>query len=188
MTRSNDAYAWTAHYNVSRPYSVNGLNQYTVAGGTSFGYDANGNLTSDGASAFTYDVENRLISASGAKTAGLRYDPLGRLYETTGTAGTTRFLYDGDELVAEFDVSGTLLRRYVHGSSVDDPVLWYEGSGTTAPRWLHTDNQGSVVAITDASGTSIATNRYDEYGIPQATNIGRFQYTGQAWIPELGMY
>lgn len=23
-------------------------------------------------------------------------------------------------------------------------------------------------------------NRYDEYGIPQATNVGRFQYTGQA--------
>ena len=23
---------------------------------------------------------------------------------------------------------------------------------------------------------------------PAATNLGRFQYTGQAWIPELGMY
>lgn len=27
-----------------------------------------------------------------------------------------------------------------------------------------------------------------EYGIPNATNAGRFQYTGQAWLPELGMY
>jgi RHS repeat-associated protein len=34
----------------------------------------------------------------------------------------------------------------------------------------------------------IALNRYDEYGIPQSTNAGRFQYTGQAWIAELGMY
>jgi RHS repeat-associated protein len=31
-------------------------------------------------------------------------------------------------------------------------------------------------------------NAYDEYGIPQAGNIGRFQYTGQAWLPEIGMY
>ena len=31
-------------------------------------------------------------------------------------------------------------------------------------------------------------NLYDEYGIPAASNIGRFQYTGQAWLPELGMY
>jgi RHS repeat-associated protein len=188
VTRTNDVYAWTGHYNVSRSYSVNGLNQYTLAGGASFAYDANGNLTNDGSSAFLYDVENRLVSASGAKTAGLRYDPLGRLYETTGTSGTTRFLHDGDELVAEYDGAGNLLRRYVHGSSIDDPVLWYEGGGTASPRWLHADQQGSIVAVSDASGASIATNRYDEYGIPQASNLGRFQYTGQAWIAELGMY
>lgn len=187
-TAYNDTYAWTAHYNVSRPYSVNGLNQYTAAGGASFTYDANGNLTSDGSTTYLYDIENRLVSASGATTAGLRYDPLGRLYETTGTAGTTRFLYDGDELVAEFDGSGNLLRRYAHGSAVDDPVVQYEGAGLASPRWLHTDWQGSVVAVTNASGTVTNINRYDEYGIPQSTNSGRFQYTGQAWLPELGMY
>ena len=31
-------------------------------------------------------------------------------------------------------------------------------------------------------------NSYDEYGIPASTNLGRFGYTGQAWLPELGMY
>jgi len=31
-------------------------------------------------------------------------------------------------------------------------------------------------------------NSYDEYGIPGSTNVGRFQYTGHAWLPELGMY
>jgi RHS repeat-associated protein len=31
-------------------------------------------------------------------------------------------------------------------------------------------------------------NSYDEYGIPASGNAGRFQYTGQTWIPELGMY
>ena len=31
-------------------------------------------------------------------------------------------------------------------------------------------------------------NSYDEYGIPAATNLGRFGDTGQAWLPELGMY
>jgi RHS repeat-associated protein len=38
------------------------------------------------------------------------------------------------------------------------------------------------------TGAAIAINKYDEYGIPAATNIGRFQYTGQAWLPEIGMY
>jgi RHS repeat-associated protein len=34
----------------------------------------------------------------------------------------------------------------------------------------------------------LAINRYDEYGIPAATNLGRFQYTGQTWLHDLGMY
>jgi RHS repeat-associated protein len=185
---SNDVYGWTGAVNVSRAYAVNGLNQYTSAGSATFGYDANGNLTSDGTSTYVYDVENRLVSASGAINAQLRYDPLGRLYETSGgSAGTTRLLYDGDELVAEYNSTGTLLRRYVHGAGVDDPMVWYEGSGVADPRWLLTDQQGSITAINQASQT-LATNSYDEYGIPAATNIGRFQYTGQAWIAELGMY
>jgi len=33
-----------------------------------------------------------------------------------------------------------------------------------------------------------AINRYDEYGKPQSTNAGRFQYTGQMWLAELGAY
>jgi RHS repeat-associated protein len=187
QSRDNDAYAWNGHYNVDRNYTSNGLNQYTAAGAATFGYDPNGNLTSDGSTTYVYDVENRLVSASGAKNATLRYDPLGRLYETVGGGVTTRLLHDGDELVAEYDGSGNLLRRYAHGKNVDDPVVWYEGSGTTS-RWLHTDHQGSVIAVTDMAGAAIAINAYDEYGIPKTGNLGRFQYTGQAWIPELGMY
>jgi RHS repeat-associated protein len=44
------------------------------------------------------------------------------------------------------------------------------------------------VAVTDTNGNAIAINSYDEYGIPGAGNQGRFQHTGQAWIPELGLY
>ena len=188
QVRDNDNYAWQGHFNVDRTYTVNGLNQYTTAGPATFTYDANGNLTSDGSTTYTYDVENRLVNASGAKAAALRYDPLGRLYETAGGGVTTRFLHDGDELVAEYDGAGTLLRRHAHGKNIDDPVVTFEGSGITIPRLLHTDHQGSVIAITASTGNAAATNSYDEYGIPAPTNNGRFQYTGQAWIPELGMY
>jgi YD repeat-containing protein len=67
-------------------------------------------------------------------SATLRYDPLGRLYEATGPSGT-RLLYDGDDLVAEYNSSGRLLRRYVHGLGAgDDPQLWFEGSGWPTPR------------------------------------------------------
>ncbi len=188
---NNDGYLWADHYNVERNYTVNGLNQYTSAGPASFAYDANGNLTSDGTTSFVYDVENRLVSASGVNNVTLLYDPLGRLFETSGASvNTTRFHYDGDELVAEYDGSHTLLKRYVHGATIDDPVIWYDGAGvgSNAVRRLRANWQGSVVAITDYNGNAIQLNSYDEWGIPARTNLGRFQYTGQAHIPELDMY
>jgi RHS repeat-associated protein len=193
-SRSNDSYAWTASVPVSRSYAVNGQNQYTGttsngAASATFTYDPNGNLTSDGTSTFTYDAENRLVSASGAKNATLVYDPLGRLFQIHSPAtGTTQFLYDGDELVAEYDGAGTLLRRYIHGDSDDDPLYWYEGAGLDQPRFPHVNHQGSVTAIAGPGSALLSINTYDEYGIPGPGNRGRFQYTGQAWIPELGMY
>lgn len=197
QTRDNDDFAWTGHFNVDRSYTANGLNQYAAAGPASFAYDANGNLTSDGTRRYIYDGENRLVWAGWADwspIATLRYDPFGRLYEVAdyrvaGSVTKTHFLHDGDELVAEYNSAGALLRRYAHGKNVDDPVLWYEGSSAAGgQRWLHTDHQGSIIAVTDGTGAAIAINAYDEYGIPKAGNLGRFQYTGQAWIPELGMY
>ncbi len=168
---------------------MNGLNQYTAAGPVSFTYDANGNLTSDGATNFVYDSENRLVSASGAKNATLTYDPLGRLFQTSSPGGpTTQFLYDGDELVAEYDLSGALTRRYFHGDGADDPLLWYEGPSFDWPRFPHVDRQGSHVAVLGAFGTLLKINTYDPFGIPGANNGGRFGYTGQAWIPELGLW
>lgn len=190
-TRSNNAYAFTGYVNVNRPYVANGLNQYATAGsgtGTiTFSYDANGNLTSDGTNTYGYDVENRLTSRSGG--LNIAYDPNGRLWQTSGGAsGTTRYLYDGDELVAEYNGAGAMLRRYLHGPGDDDPILWYEGAALGDRRSLQIDQQGSVVSIASASGSSIAINSYDEYGIPSSANIGRFQYTGQAWLADLGMY
>ena len=69
-------------------------------------------------------------------------------------------------------------------------MIWYEGSGTAASnrRYLSTDERGSVISVSDSSGASMGLNSYDEYGKPGAANAGRFQYTGQAWLPELGLY
>jgi RHS repeat-associated protein len=193
MTRSNDAFAWTGAVNSNESYTSNGLNQYTAVGGASLAYDGNGNLTSDGSTSYVYDVENRLVSAAGAKNATLYYDPMGRLYETSGgSAGVTRFFYDGDALVLELNGSGSLLRRYIHGVSAgDDPIAWYEGGGfePSQARLLRSDHQASVSIVTNLdANTIIAINSYDEYGLPGTANQGRFQYTGQTWMPELGLY
>lgn len=150
-------------------------------------YDGRGNLISDGLKNYSYDIENRLITGTGGVT--LSYDPYGRLAKTTGTA-TTRMGYDGVDLIAEYNASGILLRRYVHGPGADDPLVWYEvtSGGNGERRYLHKDERGSVIAVSNSSGGVIGINSYDDYGIPASTNIGRFQYTGQQWLSDLDLY
>lgn len=66
--------------------------------------------------------------------------------------------------------------------------------GCTGTRFLYADPRGSIVALADCWGNNQAINSYDEFGIPDTATgndiatKGRFRYTGQAWIPELGMY
>jgi RHS repeat-associated protein len=202
----NDLYAFTGiTAGFTRPYTSNGLNQYTNVGGAPYSYDGNGNLTNDGTTAYTYDIENRLVSVNGGgRNATLTYDPLGRLFSTSGgTAGVTRFQYDGDALVAEYDASHNLRRRYMHGPGTDEPILWDEGQAMncTGTRFLHTNAQGSVVATANCNGVPLTISAYDDHGIPQTkdtggnaiTNtdtatFGRFSYTGQTWLPEAGVY
>ncbi len=106
----------------------------------------------------------------------------------TSAAAVTKFGYDGADMIAEYNSSNALLRRYVHGPGTDEPLVWYEGSGTGDKRWLHADERGSIIAISNGSGVLTTINSYDEYGIPGSANQGRFQYTGQAWLPEFGLY
>jgi RHS repeat-associated protein len=67
-------------------------------------------------------------------------------------------------------------------------VVWFEGSDGSNPRWFLQDHQGSVVAVTDMTGGAISINTYDEYGTPALSNLGRYQFTGQFYLPEIGLY
>jgi RHS repeat-associated protein len=109
-----------------------------------------------------------------------------RLDAAGGPPLETQFLYDGDALVAEY-VAGIMTRRYVHNVGADVPLLSYQGATLGEPSYHHADHQGSIVAISGTTGAA-TINRYDEYGIPDSANTGRFQYTGQVWLAELGMY
>jgi RHS repeat-associated protein len=187
--RDNDAFVYTGYYAVNRNYVVNGLNQYTAAGPASFAYDDTGNLTSDGTTSYIYDMENRLVYASGPTAMNLLYDPLGRLWMTSTATTTTNFLHDGDNLVAEYDGAGNLTKRYFFGAGTDEPLTEDDASfNCVNSRILHADNEGSIIAQADCNGNVTAHNTYDEWGIPGSGNVGRFQYTGQMWMPEIGMY
>lgn len=144
------------------------------------------NDPSGGASwTYTYGTDNRLLSASGAGSATLSYDATGRLARYVANGTTTSFLYDDQKLVAEYDGNGNLIRRHVHGAGVDEPIVTMESG---ARSWLYADPRGSIVGIANAAGASTAVNAYDEFGVPQTSNVGRFAFTGQTRMPEINLY
>jgi RHS repeat-associated protein len=137
---------------------------------------------------YAYDSLNNLTSLGNGAT--LSYDPAGRLFQTVGST-TTRFLYEGSQMIGEYNASGVIQQRYVPGPNLDEPLVWYSGasqSGGGARQWLIADRKGSVIAVANASGTTVGVNTYDDSGMPGPANIGRFQYDGTPWIPEAGLY
>lgn len=166
----------------------NGLNQYAqiTPGPTTLTYNLNGNLTREAGSStldYGYDSEGQLVSANGATFV---YDAIGRLAEIKQGVTSTRMLYDGPNMIGEYDESsGSLQRRVVHGTRVDEPIVVYEGG---ARYWLYADERGSIVAKANASGTATAIARYDAWGTPNNNAIGRFGFTGQMWLPQQQLY
>jgi RHS repeat-associated protein len=199
-SRNNDAYAFTGiTAGFTRPYTNNGLNQHSSIGGTAYAYDGRGNLTSDGSKSYAYTSENRLIGTPGGTLFG--YDALEQLAVVFTNKADHLMMADGVIHFESNSVTG-LLRRHVHGPGTDEPLLTYEGAGTADKRYLHADERGSIIATSNASGQVTQINAYDDHGIPQGkdangalfaggtatNNFGRFGYTGQAWIPEIGLY
>ena len=138
-----------------------------------------GNIASDRTRSYGYDSENRL---SVLGSAPYRYGALGRFYGA-GSPLVVAYEDEGDRQTAERNPStGATLRRHVFGPGVNEPLVWYEGSGTANRRFLHSDERGSIVAATESSGALHTTIRYDEYGATQAApdlNMPRFLCTGR---------
>jgi RHS repeat-associated protein len=189
-TTSNDAaYAWTPSTpNSTLSAQVNGQNQLTNLGGVTVTDDANGNVrTGINNLTYTFDVLGQLRQATGGTNpVSVDYDPAGMLRRITSGSTVTEYLYDGTELIAQYS-GGSMLRRFVHGAGVDEPLVTYEGSGTTNRTWLHTDERGSIIAATNSSGTATASVKYSDYG-ESGPLVSQFGYTGQLYLPELQLY
>ena len=156
---------------VPENYTTNALNEYQTVGTKTFQYDPNGNLlsrldTSTGLkTSYDYDMKDRLtqVTLPDSTQVTFTYDALGRRASKTSGFQTTRYLWDGDELLAELDPSGNLLRSYVHGIEVDE-VLYQEDYTKQETLFFHQDNLESTLALTDTSGRVKESFTYDPYG------------------------
>ena len=181
---------------VTTNYVHNCLNQYTSVGGTNYSYDENGNLADDGTYfKYYYDCENRLTDVnnqSDQAVASYKYVYQGRRVKKTvyGSPDViTKYCYDGAQVIAEYDGSNTLLRKFIYGPGIDEPICMFKYVAPTGIYFYHFDGLGSVVALSNTS-KNIVERSYDVFGEPNRTSsVGNpYLFTGRRYEPDSGLY
>jgi RHS repeat-associated protein len=182
-------------YGTTDTYTPNNLNQYATRNGINAGYDSNGNLaTGFDSSLYTYDAQNRLISAP---RMTFKYDGLNRQVRRTftGLPGTTTYsVWDGWNLMGEYAGGTSPTAGYVYGAGelvkeVISGLFYFQ------------DGSGSTSHLTDGGGVLFEWYRYDLQGNPffydsnnnqrnpnQSAYGVRHLFTGQQWYQQLGLY
>jgi RHS repeat-associated protein len=181
---------------------VNAGNQLTADANYGYQYDDNGNLTrktllaTGNYSQYTYDAENRLTKVeefvagnpTPAFTSTYRYDGLGRRIEKVANGQTKRYVYDGEDILLEYNGSNVLQARYTHGPGIDEPIAVTKGSNTF---FYHQDGLGTVTDLTDSTGATTKSYSYDAYGtiVDQTGTVDQpYSYTGREFDSETGLY
>ena len=177
---------------------VNTGNQLTADANFAYQYDDNGNLTrktllaTGNFTVYTYDAENRLIkvdafaagNATPAATSTYRYDGLGRRIEKVANGQTKRYIYDGEDILLEYDGANVLQARYTHGPGIDEPIAVTKGGSTF---FYHQDGLGSVTDLTDSTGVTAKSYAYDAYGniLESPGSVDQpYTYTGREFDSE----
>jgi RHS repeat-associated protein len=184
-------------------WAYSNRNELKAAGSAQYSYDRNGNLTgkTDATGTWTYewDVENRLarVTRNGFEAARFRYDPLGRRIAKIAEGQSTRYSYDGEDIIREIFGHDfreglrlsleTEQHQYVHGPGVDEPLAVVHGDGQAW--YFHADGLGSIVGATDATGAVVQSRSYDAFGnLETGAHDPGYAYTGREWDPETGLY
>jgi RHS repeat-associated protein len=158
---------------------------------TCFGYDAAGNLTSNGSTAYSYDGENHLIGTSGMSYI---YDGDGKRVEkcnagsTPGTCATnaTGTLYwsapPNNDPAVETDLTNNVLETYVFFNG--RRIARREPGTPPTYHFYFSDHLGSHNVITNASGSSCEQDiDYYPYGGVEQDYCGtvaqHYKFTGK---------
>ncbi|HTI70827.1 MAG TPA: RHS repeat-associated core domain-containing protein [Candidatus Limnocylindria bacterium] len=179
----------------------------------SFTYDSNGNLTSDGYRALTYDDENRLTSVtiSGVSRSEFVYDGLSRQrirreYDWVASAwmllDEVHLVYDGSVVIQERDRFNQPTIAYTRGRDFSGSRQGFGGIGGLLARsdhgtglhaYYHSDAGGNVAALTDGLQNVVARYAYDSFGgTLQASGpmavANRYRFSSKEFHPGSGTY
>lgn len=154
---------------------------------------------------FNFNSVNQLtqVSLPDGTASSYKYDAGGRRVEkstgSTSSPAVTRFVYDGQNILAELDGNNNLLALFTQGPGIDQPLIMRKSDGTEY--FIHGDALGCVVAHTDTSGAVVERVAYEAYGKPTFVDVrgtpvtstasltgNPFAFTGRMWESETGLF
>jgi len=126
---------------------------------------------------------------------GFGYDGLGRRVRKSTTNATSRYLWDGDALLAQLDTLGNTVAGYTYYSGPDNPVTVLRHDRGDSIYYYVQWNPGDVTALLarSSSGASIDNEyRYDPFGSIQGGNSNpipnSLQFAGREYDAETQLY
>ena len=157
--------------------------------GSPHGYDANGNMTNDGANTLVYDAENRVLSATnGGSSGSYTYDGNSLRVKKVSGGNTTVYIFSGSKVIAEYD----------NGAAVGSPSCEYIYSGgallakidSSGTKYYHQDHLSNRL-ITDSNGNTFGQQGHFPFGeqwypVPPASPATKWEFTAYERDPESG--
>jgi RHS repeat-associated protein len=168
-------------------------NRVTSAGGYTFTYDDDGNVTGKYKTGYVQDMTwNSLGEMTSLTVNGTRvdyaYDALGRWAKRTYPGGSSEYVYDGDNLLLERDHTGAIA-EFTYLPGVDQPHSMRRGGQTY---YYELDEPGSVTAIWRSDRVRVNQYRYTPWGERVWANetgvANPLQYVGRHYEPHAGIY
>ena len=134
-------------------------------------------------------------ATDGTTTATYVFDAFGRRISKTVGGVTTNFVYDGDQIIAEYD-GGALQKKYVYGSGIDEPVAMIAGANSY---YYNRDGLGSISELTSSTGAVVEKMEYSAFGqtvikdgtgnvLTQSAIGNTTMFTGRNFDAETGLY
>jgi RHS repeat-associated protein len=197
---ATEAYTYTAAGDRKDPaapsaWTYDANHRIATSPGLTYTFNADGGLSSrsDGLT-LTYDARQRLVQlVKAGTTSSYVHDPMGRRIRKIVGSQTTWFLWDGTQLLAEYDGSGSRIKRYAYLADGDRAQL-QDVNGTY---YIHADRLGTPRLITNAGAQVIWSARYEAYGTAQVNEDAdsngvpvqlNVRFAGQYYDSETGFH
>jgi hypothetical protein len=92
----------------------------------------------------------------------------------------TKYCYDGDQVIAEYDGSDTLLQKFIYGPGIDEPICMIDVDGGDIVYYYHFDGLGSIAALSDVNNIIVERYSYDVFGASTIYDVNKTEISQSA--------